>query len=68
MTFFSREVQQPDADLLKMMTAIGSQIGQFIKRKQAEEELQRQNEILQAELNQAAEYVRSLLPRPLKKR
>ena len=68
MTFFSREVQPPDADLLKMMTAIGSQIGQFIKRKQAEEELQRQNEILQAELNQAAEYVRSLLPRPLKKR
>jgi sigma-B regulation protein RsbU (phosphoserine phosphatase) len=65
MTFFSREVQPPDADLLKMMTAIGNQIGQFIKRKQAEEELQRQNEILQAELNQAAEYVRSLLPRPL---
>ncbi|HEY9821308.1 MAG TPA: SpoIIE family protein phosphatase, partial [Candidatus Sericytochromatia bacterium] len=67
MTFFSREEQPPDADLLKMMGAIGSQIGQFIKRKQAEEELQRQNQILQAELNQAAEYVRSLLPRPLKK-
>ncbi|MBD1807108.1 PAS domain S-box protein [Microcoleus sp. FACHB-SPT15] len=65
MTFFSREIQQPDADLLKMMAAIGGQIGQFIKRKQAEEELQQQNEILQAELNQAAEYVRSLLPRPL---
>ena len=65
MSFFSREIQQPNADLLKMMTAIGSQIGQFIKRKQAEEELQQQNEILQAQLNQAAEYVRSLLPRPL---
>jgi PAS domain S-box-containing protein len=65
MTFFSREVQQPDTDLLKTMAAIGSQIGQFIKRKQAEEELQRQNQILQAELNQAAEYVRSLLPHPL---
>ncbi|WP_349262701.1 PAS domain S-box protein [Allocoleopsis sp.] len=65
MSFFSREVQQPDTDLLKTMAAIGSQIGQFIKRKQAEEELQRQNQILQAELNQAAEYVRSLLPRPL---
>ncbi len=65
MNFFSREVQQPDADLLKTMAAIGSQMGQFIKRKQAEEELQRQNLILQAELNQAAEYVRSLLPRPL---
>jgi sigma-B regulation protein RsbU (phosphoserine phosphatase) len=65
MSFFSRDVQQPNTDLLKTMAAIGSQIGQFIKRKQAEEELQRQNQILQAELNQAAEYVRSLLPRPL---
>jgi sigma-B regulation protein RsbU (phosphoserine phosphatase) len=65
MTFFSREIQPPDTDLLKVMGAIGSQIGQFIKRKQAEEELQHQNEILQSELNQAAEYVRSLLPHPL---
>jgi sigma-B regulation protein RsbU (phosphoserine phosphatase) len=64
-SFFSREEQPPDADLLKMMAAIGSQIGQFIKRKQAEEEVQRQNQVLQAQLNQAAKYVRSLLPRPL---
>jgi sigma-B regulation protein RsbU (phosphoserine phosphatase) len=64
MTFFSCERQQPDPDLLKIMGAIGSQIGQFIKRKQAEEDLQRQNLILQAELNQAAEYVRSRLPLP----
>ncbi len=41
--FFSREKQQSDMGLLEMMTAIGSQIGQFIKRKQAEEELQRQH-------------------------
>ncbi len=40
-TFFSRQVQPPDADLLEMLAVIGSQIGQFIKRKQAEEELQR---------------------------
>ncbi len=65
MIFFSRELQQPDADLLKIAAGIGSQIGQFIKRKQAEEELQRQNQILQSELNQAAEYVRSLLSPPL---
>ncbi len=43
MTFFSREVQQPDGELLNMMAGIGSQIGQFIQRKRAEEELQRQN-------------------------
>ena len=34
--FFSHEIQQPDARLLEMMGAIGSQIGQFIERKNAE--------------------------------
>lgn len=65
MTFFSCESEPPDPDLLKVMAVIGSQIGQFIKRKQAEAQLQRQHQILQSELNQAAEYVRSLLPTPL---
>src|SRR5262249_24131985 len=36
--FFSREIQEPDDDLLVTFAAIGSQIGQFLKRKQAEEE------------------------------
>ena len=36
--FFNRRVQQPDADLLRAMTVIGGQIGQFIDRKQAEQE------------------------------
>ena len=35
--FFSKEIRQPGQDLLNMMTAIGSQIGQFIERKRAEE-------------------------------
>src|SRR5262249_43115397 len=35
--FFSREIREPDEDLLEMLTAIGSQIGQFVKRKRAEE-------------------------------
>lgn len=39
MTFFNREILQPDTDLLMVMTSIGNQVGQFIKRKQAEEEL-----------------------------
>lgn len=39
MTFFSREIQPPDADLLQLVDAIGSQIGQFINRKQMEQEL-----------------------------
>ncbi|HKR85363.1 MAG TPA: histidine kinase dimerization/phospho-acceptor domain-containing protein, partial [Terriglobales bacterium] len=37
--FFSHEIQQPDARLLEMMGAIGSQIGQFIERKHAEDAL-----------------------------
>ncbi|WP_293249184.1 MULTISPECIES: diguanylate cyclase [unclassified Microcoleus] len=40
MTFFSREELPPDEDLLQMMAAIGSQLGQFVKRKYAEQELQ----------------------------
>jgi len=35
--FFSREIRQPDQELLNMLAAIGSQIGQFIERKRAEE-------------------------------
>jgi two-component system CheB/CheR fusion protein len=37
--FFSREIQEPDADLLEMMSTIGGQVGQFIDRRQAEERL-----------------------------
>ena len=38
-SFFSHEIRTPDKDLLNMMKAIGSQIGLFMKRKQAEEDL-----------------------------
>jgi PAS domain S-box-containing protein len=34
--FFSREIRQPDQELLNMLATIGSQIGQFIERKRAE--------------------------------
>lgn len=37
--FFSREITEPDEGLLGMMTAAGSQIGQFIERKRSEEAL-----------------------------
>jgi signal transduction histidine kinase/CheY-like chemotaxis protein/HPt (histidine-containing phosphotransfer) domain-containing protein len=37
--FFSHMVQQPDEELLRTMAGIGGQLGQFLKRKQAEEEL-----------------------------
>jgi PAS domain S-box-containing protein len=37
--FFSREIRQPDQELLNMLATIGSQIGQFIERKLGEEAL-----------------------------
>ncbi|MFN6464894.1 MAG: adenylate/guanylate cyclase domain-containing protein [Nostoc sp. DedVER02] len=39
MVFLSRDIQPKDKDLLQMMGSIGSQIAQFIKRKQAEDAL-----------------------------
>jgi diguanylate cyclase (GGDEF)-like protein/PAS domain S-box-containing protein len=39
MEFYSREIKQPDEALLQMVRAIGSQIGQFIQRKQAEDKV-----------------------------
>jgi C4-dicarboxylate-specific signal transduction histidine kinase len=39
--FFSREIRQPDQELLNMLATIGSQIGQFIERKRAEEALRK---------------------------
>jgi PAS domain S-box-containing protein len=41
MEFFSREIRQPDQELLQMFDAIGSQIGQFTERMRAEERLKR---------------------------
>jgi PAS domain S-box-containing protein len=41
-TCFNREIQPRDRDLVNRMISIGEQVGQFIQRKRAEEELQRQ--------------------------
>lgn len=38
--FFTHEVREPDEDLLRMMSTIGSQIGLFIERRRAEANLQ----------------------------
>ena len=46
MEVFSGEIQRPDTDLLRMLAAIGSQIGQFMKRKQAEEAVPQERYLL----------------------
>jgi PAS domain S-box-containing protein len=39
--FFSSQIYQPDEDLLRTMSTIGIQIGQFIERRQGDEEVRR---------------------------
>jgi PAS domain S-box-containing protein len=41
MEFFSRDIRAPDADLLSMLTSVGNQIGLFVDRRRAQEELDR---------------------------
>jgi PAS domain S-box-containing protein len=41
MEFFSREIRRPDEDLLATLTMVGSEIGLFVARKRAEEDLDR---------------------------
>jgi PAS domain S-box-containing protein len=44
--FMSRTVRQPDRQQLETLTAIGSQIGQFIERRRAEEAVREQADLL----------------------
>ncbi|HEY9696264.1 MAG TPA: PAS domain S-box protein [Trichocoleus sp.] len=48
---FCDRIQEPDEDLLNMMAAIGSQIGQFMERKRAEASLQESHELFQSFMN-----------------
>jgi phosphoserine phosphatase RsbU/P len=60
--FLLRSPLQTDASLLKSLDSIGSQMGAFAMRKQAEAELQQYHHRMSLELHQAAEYIRALLP------
>jgi signal transduction histidine kinase/CheY-like chemotaxis protein len=51
--FFSRDIQKPDRKLLEMMGAIGSQIGQFIERRESEAALRVYARELEAAKQQA---------------
>jgi PAS domain S-box-containing protein len=41
MEFFSREIREPDEQLLPMLTTVGNQIGLFIERQRAQDDLSR---------------------------
>ncbi|GAB4187486.1 MAG: hypothetical protein Fur006_27380 [Coleofasciculaceae cyanobacterium] len=58
--FFHQKIQPPDKDLLKMMTAIGSHIGQFIERKRAQEALERSEAQLREQTLQLQQALQEL--------
>jgi PAS domain S-box-containing protein len=62
MEFFSRSIQQPDHDLLEMMSNIGSQIGQFAERRQAERQLKESEERYRDLFENANDLIQSATP------
>ncbi len=62
--FFGREVAPPDEDVLRAATLIGSQLGQFLERRRAEEERERlftRERAARAEAEESRERLREVL-------
>jgi PAS domain S-box-containing protein len=60
MEFFSREIREPDESLLQMVEAIGSEVGQFLDRLRAHDDLLRYNERLQNSVAEQAVHQEEL--------
>ena len=58
MEFLSSEIREPDEELLKTFGSIGSQIGQFMQRKRAEEALQESRKLLEQLVRQRTKALR----------
>jgi PAS domain S-box-containing protein len=57
MEFFSREPREPDERLLRTMRVLGSQVGQFVARRHAEEEVRASESRMRAMLEAALDAV-----------
>lgn len=55
--FLSSRFREPDEELLETMVALGRQIGQFIKRKEAEEALQQSLELYRSLTDSASDAI-----------
>jgi len=60
MEFFARELREPDERLLATMGVVGSQVGQFVARRRAEEEVRARESRLRAMLDAALDAVVSM--------
>jgi PAS domain S-box-containing protein len=60
MEFFARELHAPDERLLATMRVVGSQVGQFVARRRAEEEVRSRESRLRAMLEAALDAVVSM--------
>ena len=60
MEFFAGELREPDERLLATMAALGSQVGQFVARRRAEEEVRARESRLRAMLEAALDAVVSM--------
>jgi PAS domain S-box-containing protein len=60
MEFFARELHEPDPRLLATMGVVGSQVGQFVGRRRAEEEVRARESRLRAMLDAALDAVVSM--------